>query len=159
MNGHFGVHMIQIRNKVKSVPCNTVQLKRDAQRILEILKYPEFDLGILLTTNKTIRHYNKTYRHKDKPTDVLSFPYYPELKAGDRINTHTDEEKNLGDIIISLEYVQKDAPKWAHTFEERMRVLLVHGICHLLGYDHIKDEDYKVMKRKENAILKKLGDK
>lgn len=151
--------MIQIQNKVKSVPCNTVQLKRDAQRILEILRYPEFDLGILLTTNKTIRHYNKTYRHKDKPTDVLSFPYYPELNAGDRIKAHTDEEKNLGDIIISLEYVQKDAPKWGHTFDQRMRVLLVHGICHLLGYDHIKDEDYKVMKRKESAILKKLGDR
>lgn len=148
--------MIRIQNRVKSIPCNTAQLQRDAQKILEILKYPDFDLGILLTTNKTIQHYNKTYREKDKPTDVLSFPYYPELKAGDRIEVCCDDDKILGDIIISLEYVKKDAPQWEQTFDHRMRVLLVHGICHLLGYDHIKDEDYKVMKRKEEAILKKL---
>lgn len=148
--------MIYIQNRVKSINYNTVQLLHDAQKILEILKYADFDLSILLTTNKTIRFYNKTYRHKDKPTDVLSFPFYPELKAGQRIKSNTAEEKNLGDIIISLEYVQKDAPNWGHSFDERMQVLLVHGICHLLGYDHITDEDYAIMKRKEQFILKKL---
>jgi rRNA maturation RNase YbeY len=148
--------MIRVQNRVTSIPFNTKKFKEDAQHILDALKYADFDLGILLTTNKTIHHYNKMYRDKDKPTDVLSFPFYPELKAGEKIRTCCNDDKILGDIIISLEYVKKDAPHWNQTFEQRMQVMLVHGICHLLGYDHITDEDYAIMKRKETALLKKL---
>ena len=103
-----------------------------------------------------IRKYNHEYRDKDKATDVLSFPYHSELKAGERIKIKTDEDKNLGDIIIAPSYVLKDLPRWNQTFEQRMQVLLVHGICHLLGYDHIDDADYKVMHKKEVALLRKL---
>lgn len=150
--------MIHIKNTQRTIKFNTATFKKDAQKILDILGYADFDLGIWLTTNATIKKYNKKYRKKDKPTDILSFPYHPALKAGDRIKPKMDEDKNLGDIIISLEYVKKDAPRWEEkTFEKRMKRLLVHGICHLLGYDHIKDEDYKVMLKKEMALLKKLG--
>lgn len=148
--------MILIKNSQRTITLDTNRLKKDAQIILDALKYSDFDLGIWLTTNKTIHKYNRDYRHKDKPTDILSFPFYPDLKAGERITALTDEDKNLGDLIISLEYVQADAKKLGVTFEQRMKRLLVHGICHLLGYDHIKDEDYKVMYRKEMALLKKL---
>ena len=102
--------------------------------------YADFDLGIWLTSNKMIRKYNKQYRDKDKPTDVLSFPYHHELKAGEQIKVKTEEDKNLGDLIIAPEYVMHDLPKWETTFEKHLQRLLVHGICHLLGYDHIKDE-------------------
>lgn len=148
--------MILIKNSQRSIAIDVGQLKKDAQIILDALKYSDFDLGIWLTTNRTIHKYNRDYRHKDKPTDILSFPFYPDLQAGKRIVTSTDEDKNLGDLIISLEYVQAEAKKLGVTFEQRMKRLLVHGICHLLGYDHIKDEDYKVMYRKEMALLKKL---
>ena len=148
--------VITILNNQK-VPISTKQLKKDAQRILEYLEYPDFDLGIMLTDNATIHKYNKKHRGKDKPTDILSFPFHDKLKAGERIVAQTDEQKNLGDIIISPEYVQEDLPNWGQSFDERMRVLLVHGICHLLGYDHIKDEDYELMQKKEEELLEQLS--
>jgi len=147
--------MITIKNTQRTIPIDTKKLKQDAQKILDLLDYHDFDLGIWLTTNKTIHTYNHNYRNKDKPTDILSFPFHT-LKAGERIIPQTEDDKNLGDIMISPQYVYDDLDRWGQTFEERMRVLLVHGICHLLGYDHIKDEDYEIMKAKEELILGKL---
>ena len=148
--------MILIRNSQRKITVDTKKVERDARTILAALKYADFDVGIWLTTNATIQKYNAQYRHKNKPTDILSFPYHPDLKAGERIVPASDEDKNLGDLIIAPEYVAQDAQKLGTTFEKRMQVLLVHGICHLLGYDHITDADYKVMHRKELALLKKL---
>lgn len=148
--------MITIKNSQRKIKINIAQLKRDAQIILDALNYSDFDLGIWLTTNKAIQKYNREYRDKDKPTDVLSFPYHPDLKAGKRITAKSEDDKNLGDLILAPEYIAHDLPKWSTTFEKHLQRLLVHGICHLLGYDHIKDEDYKVMNRKETMLLKKL---
>ena len=148
--------MITIKNTQRKILIDVKQLKKDAQTILRILRYDDYDLGIWLTTNKTIRFYNKTYRHKDKATDILSFSYHPSLKAGERIKPKVEGDKNLGDLIISLEYVQHVAREMKVDVYERMRVLLVHGICHLIGYDHERDEDYRVMHRKELALLKHL---
>lgn len=148
--------MITIRNTQRKIKINVNQLKKDAQTILDALDYPDFDLGIWLTSNKMIQKYNKEYRDKDKPTDVLSFPYHTELKAGQRIKVKDSDDKNLGDLILAPEYIQNDLPKWETTFEKHLQRLLVHGICHLLGYDHIKDKDYKVMHKKEMELLSKL---
>lgn len=148
--------MITIKNSQRKIKIDVKQFESDAATILDALGYPDFDLGILLTTNKTIHRYNKEYRHIDKPTDILSFPYHPELMAGQKIKVHSEDDKNLGDLIISLEYVVKAAQELGTTFEKRMQVLLVHGICHLLGYDHIQDEDYEVMRKKEAFLLRKI---
>lgn len=145
--------MILIKNTQRKIKIDTAELKNNTQEILNALGYPDYDISIWLTTNKTIHYYNKNYRQKDKPTDILSFPYHTELKAGQKIKPKEPEDKNLGDIIISLEYVKKDLPRWNKSFEERMKILLVHGICHLLGYDHIEDSDYKVMHKKEAELL------
>lgn len=143
--------MITIKNE-QTVPVPLEQLQKDAEIILKHLGYSDFDLGILLTTNVKMHEFNKKYRDKDKPTDILSFPFYPNLKAGERITPHSDEDKNLGDIIISPEYVQEDLERWNQNFDQRMQVLLIHGICHLLGYDHISDDDYEIMKKKEQEL-------
>ncbi len=148
--------MITIKNRTKKISLDEKWLKNQVEQILALLDYADFDIGILLTTNTTIRKFNREYRHKDKPTDILSFPFYPDLKAGERIEVCCDDEKNLGDLIISLEYIFNDPKKMGLTFTKRMQILLVHGICHLLGYDHIKDRDYKVMKAKEQEILERL---
>lgn len=149
--------MITISHSDTEVSYNEQQLRSDAQLILDDLGYSDFDLGILLTDNKTMREYNKAYRHKDKPTDILSFAFHPEIKPGETIVAADPEDRNLGDIIISLEYVRDDAPNWDQTFEQRMRVLLVHGICHLRGYDHIEDEDYIAMYKEEDRLLNLLS--
>lgn len=148
--------MITIRNTQRKIKIDVYRLKKDAQTILDALDYSDFDLGIWLTSNAMIRKYNKEYRDKDKATDVLSFPYHTELKAGKRIKVKSDDDKNLGDLILAPEYIQNDLPKWETTFEKHLQRLLVHGICHLLGYDHIEDKDYKVMHKKEMELLSKL---
>lgn len=148
--------MITIRNTQRKIKIDVSKLKKDAQTILDALDYSDFDLGIWLTSKAMIRKYNKEYRDKDKPTDVLSFPYHTELKAGQRIKVKSDDDKNLGDLILAPAYIQNDLPKWDTSFEKHMKRLLVHGICHLLGYDHIEDNDYKIMHKKEMELLSKL---
>ena len=148
--------MIVIKNTQRSYRISVTKLKKQAAAVLEFIGYKGFDLGIWLTTNKTIRTYNKQYRHKDKSTDILSFPAHPTLKAGQRIIAQNRDEKALGDLIISVEYVIKNAPQWNQTFESRMKTLLVHGICHLLGYDHEYDDDYEIMHKEETRILEFL---
>ena len=151
--------MITIRNTQRSVKIDIEKLKEAIARMLEIVGYPDFDLGIRITNNKTIRQYNNIYRRQDKPTDVISFPYYPKLKAGEKIKPHDDrddDEKNLGDILISAEYVKDQAKKAGVPFEEHLIRICVHGICHLLGYDHITDSDYRRMRAKEAFIIKTL---
>ncbi len=149
--------MITINNRQRKIKINLKKLSSDAHAALELLNYHDFDLGILITTNASIRKYNATFRHKDKPTDILSFPFYPDLRPGERIKASADDEKNLGDIIISAEYVAHQIKGTGATLDERMLVLLVHGIFHLLGYDHITDAQYAQMRRKELGLLKELG--
>jgi len=149
--------MINIKNNYLKIPINAEAFKKDAHRIINLLDYSDFDLGILLTDNKTIQRFNREYRDKDEPTDILSFPYHPKLKVGERINAQSREDKNLGDLIISLEYVKNDAAKEQKSINEHLRKLLCHGICHLLGYDHDTDETHKVMQEKECWLLEHCG--
>ncbi len=146
--------MITIKNTQRSIILNTAELKSVARKMLFLAGYEDFDLGIWLTTNTTIRRYNKQYRNKDKFTDILSFPYHPNLSPGQKIKPSCPEDENLGDLIISLEYVKKDASNWDQTFKERMHTLLAHGIAHLLGYDHQSDKDYALMSKLEKKLLK-----
>lgn len=147
--------MINIKNRQKKIPINENKIRRTVRTILDELGYNDFDIGLLFTTNKTIKKYNRIYRHKDIPTDILSFPYHG-ISAGKSIIPASEDDKNLGDIIISLEYVKKDISQWNQTLEERIPILLIHGICHLLGYDHLTDTDYKQMMKKEKILLNLL---
>lgn len=149
--------MITIKNQQRKIKLDTKALARDAQTILQALEYGDFDIGIILVSTKKMHDFNKIYRQKDKPTDVLSFPFYPELEPGNRIEAGHEEEKNLGDILLCPEYVMNDLARWNQDFNTRMKVLLVHGICHLLGYDHIEDDDYKKMHAVEVTLLKKIA--
>lgn len=146
--------MITIKNSQRSISFPTKTYKQKAEKILSYLDYPDFDLGIWLTTDATIRKYNKLYRDKDKATDVLSFPYHTDLQAGERISVTIPEDKNIGDIIISMPYVYYNKHNLEGSFEQRMDRMLVHGICHLLGYDHIEDDDFEQMQKLENKLLK-----
>lgn len=145
--------MITIYNQQTAVSIDTQQLKLDAQAVLKALKLSRFDLSILLTDDHTMRTYNRTYRHQDKPTDILSFPHHPNLTPGQKIVVLIPEDRNLGDLILAPNYIMQDLPRWEQDFATRLQVLLVHGICHLLGYDHIEDHDYEIMKVVEARLL------
>ena len=146
--------MVIISSRLKKYALDVPFFTTLAEKMLHELAYDDFDITILFTTNKAIRHLNKTFRNKDKPTDVLSFPHHPDLKAGKRIKVRDDDDKALGDIIISVEYTEQDAKKLGVPLEKRIELLLAHGIAHLLGHDHILDNEYRVMRRLEERLLR-----
>jgi len=149
--------MITIKNRQKKIQFNVENYHQKAQKILTYLGYQDFDLGILLTTEKTIQNYNRDFRNKEKATDVLSFPYHTDLKPGKKIKVLSDEDKNLGDIIIAVSYVFENKHTLDGDFNARMDRMLVHAICHLLGHDHIHDADFKKMMTLENKLLKVIA--
>lgn len=149
--------MIHIKNTQRKIKISTTYIKQTAQNILTELGYQDFDLGIWLTTSVTIRVYNRDFRNKDKPTDILSFPYHYGLKPGQKIKVVEEEDKNVGDIIIALDFVEGLLPLYNVTLKERVSVLLVHGICHLLGYTHYDEDNDEKMSTLERKIAKKLG--
>jgi rRNA maturation RNase YbeY len=150
--------MVFIKNRQRKIPVNTQQLADQVQAMLVTAGYSDFGVSILLTTNRSIRTFNKLFRGKDKPTDVLSFPYYPKLRPGQRINPRSDEERYLGDIVISLEYALADAPKtWARPFRDHLVVLIAHGIAHLLGHDHLTEQQLRLMHQTEQKLLSKIA--
>lgn len=95
-------------------------------------------LELLITSNEEIQILNKTYRQIDKPTDVLSFPY-------------ANQEALLGSIVISSEYVKNGAVDFNHSEADECALLFIHGMLHLLGYDHEKDNG--VMREKEEQLI------
>ena len=115
-------------------------------------------ISITLTTPEHIHEINKQYRNVDKETDVLSFPMFEKNELDEKIeNKDFEYEDVLGDIVISIEKVKGQAEEYSHSFERELSYMIVHGFYHLMGYDHIKEEDKIVMRPKEENILNKLG--
>ena len=150
--------MITIKNSQRTYPIDTDRVRQETEQMLDYLRYQDFDLGIWFTTNRTIKKYNAQYREKNKATDILSFPFYPELTPGQKIIAHTPDEKNLGDLILSPEYIAKTSHKWDRDFETHLTALLAHGIAHLLGHDHIEDHDFATMQKLENKLIAAAGE-
>ena len=114
-------------------------------------------ITITFTTPEEIRKINKKYRNIDKATDVLSFPMFEKEELDEKIkNKDFLYEDILGDIIISIEKVKEQAVEYGHSFERELSYMLVHGFYHLMGYDHIEEEDKKIMRPKEEKILNDL---
>ena len=108
----------------------------------------KISLTILLSNNKNIRKLNKKFRNKDKSTDVLSFPSEKKLNI--------KKCSYLGDIIISYEFMNKPKTLSNVDFKNKVARIFIHGFLHLLGYDHIKIEDFKKMLIEEEKIYKSL---
>lgn len=108
-----------------------------------------YEISISIVNEDKIRKLNKEYRNNDSVTDVLSFPLF----EGDDI----PEEGMLGDIVICVERVKEQAKDFNHSEERELIYLTVHSLLHLLGYDHIEEDDKLEMRTKEKEIMKKLG--
>lgn len=100
-------------------------------------------LNVVICDNDMIKTYNKTYRNIDKETDVLSFP--------------SDEEGELGDILISIDKAKSQAVEYGHTLKRELSFLLCHGILHCLGYDHMTKEEEEIMFNLQEKILDACG--
>lgn len=114
-------------------------------------------ISITLTNPENIRKINNEYRNIDKETDVLSFPMFEKEEILEIISQNYDVEDVLGDIVISVQRVKEQAVEYGHSFERELAYMLVHGFYHLMGYDHIKEEDKVKMRPKEEKILQDLN--
>ena len=119
---------------------------------VESLQDTKLYINVILTIPSIIKEINNKYRNIDKETDVLSFPMFQK----DEIR-EVKEEEVLGDIIISVDRVKEQAEEYGHSFERELSYMLVHGFYHLMGEDHIEENDKKIMREKEENVLSKLG--
>ena len=131
---------------------NTV--RKAAYTVSELYELNNAEVSITFTDNEHIHEINRDYRNVDRPTDVISFALNegdePEIECGAPINV-------LGDIIISVEKAIEQAKDYGHSIEREVAFLTVHGMLHLLGYDHIEEDDRKEMRREEDFVMEKLG--
>jgi probable rRNA maturation factor len=124
-------------------------VKKIAQGILKKEK-KQGDISIIFVGEKKIRDLNKRYRKQDKVTDVLSF-------SQDLVDTRFKDIFELGEIVVCLIRVKKDAQELKSDFEKELKWVIIHGILHVLGYDHKKlEKEAKRMKKKEEYYLKNL---
>lgn len=132
---------------------NEEEIREYVQKVLEKEYESEAPvyMSLLFTGNDEIQVINKEYRDKDQPTDVISFAYH-ETEDFD-----IGPYDTLGDIVISLERVVEQAKEYNHSDKRELFYVLTHGILHLLGYDHIEEEDKKEMRAKEEEILGSFG--
>ncbi|MCI5726406.1 MAG: rRNA maturation RNase YbeY [Clostridium sp.] len=125
------------------------------------------EVSLIFVDNASIREINRENRQIDRETDVLSFPmleyennmvfkeYYKDFKFDE---TYLDEgELVIGDIVLSLEKAKEQAKEYGHSFERECNYLVIHSVLHLLGYDHMVEEDKVKMREREEELLNKLG--
>jgi len=130
-------------------------LRKIAQAVLTAENRLDAELGIVITGQDKIRELNKRYREQDRPTDVLSFAMtdasdemvFPALEG---------EVRHLGEVVISVEQAALQAKRHRHSVAREIATLLVHGVLHLLGYDHGTPDEEKNMQDRARAVLKHL---
>ncbi len=105
-------------------------------------------LTLLLSNNSNIKRLNKKFRKKDKHTDILSFPLKKKIK--------NFKEIYLGDIIISLNYMNKPKNISKYDFKEKVTKIFIHGFLHLLNFNHVKEKEYQIMFREEQKIFRSV---
>ena len=141
---------VQLATQSDFIPDNS-QINQWVNTTLACAELPQtddYELSIRIVSEKEITELNKQYRHKDNPTNVLSFPY--ESMPGIDIPL-------LGDIVICADVVNREAKQQEKAPIDHWAHMLVHGVLHLLGYDHIEDKDAEQMEGVEIHILKKMG--
>jgi probable rRNA maturation factor len=116
------------------------------------MKSPHRLAVLVMSNDASIRDLNKSYRSKDKATNVLSFPSTENLLPGEEL-----EPVHIGDVILAYEYVTKEAKTEKKTIKSHLSHLVIHGVLHLLGYDHETSEDAETMETLEIRLMKQLG--
>jgi rRNA maturation RNase YbeY len=126
------------------------KLKTIAAKILDVVKETHAELSVALVGNAEIQRLNAQYRKKDCPTDVLSFPVENRLFVGERL---------LGDVIISVQKARQQAKERQRSLDKEMVILLIHGVVHLLGYDHERSaKEARIMQHLEKKVYRALCD-
>ena len=146
--------MIVMEYEISNLTNREVDTTNMERVIKEVSKELDVNNGIVsfvFVDNERIKEINKTYRNKDSETDVISFAFMDE-----EINPDTDFT-NYGEIYISLEKAESQSIEYGHSFDRELCFLTVHGLLHLLGYDHMEKEDEIIMFGLQDKILNNLG--
>ncbi len=122
-------------------------LKDIIEKTLKYLDIKNSVFSIILTSDEKIKEINKNYRNIDKITDVISFAFE------DKMNIKNDNIRVLGDIYISIPQMERQAKEYEHSEKRELSFLTVHGLLHLLGYDHMNEKDEKIMFDLQRKIL------
>lgn len=139
----------QIQNCQRKVRIRVSPLEDFARQLCLVMRLPSGEFTVRLSNDRRIRELNRFFRNKDKATDVLSFPADPlDVTMGPHDYSY------LGDIIISLNTAQRQARQRGHSLDKEIKILLLHGLLHLLGYDH--ETDRGQMRHKELRLREKL---
>lgn len=133
--------------------------RKDFMRILsktcKVLKCNEdFAMSLIFVDDEQIQEINKEYRHKDMPTDVISFALNDSVDPYD-----LEDTKEIGDIFINVNAIVRQAIEYQHTYRREVCFLFTHGVLHLMGYDHMCEEDEKEMFNLQDVILEDIAKK
>ena len=126
-------------------------LKEFLNNVCKDEKLDNVMFNVIIVDNKKIHELNKEYRGIDRPTDVISFA------LEDDHSFNRSDIRILGDIYISIDKVRSQALEYQHSFKRELYFLAIHGLLHLLGYDHMNPEDEKVMFSKQEEVLSRYG--
>lgn len=146
-----------IESKALRVPPNTLRAitKRILAEVVHEIAIPEVhELHIMIINDARMREINFEFRHKDKPTDVLSFPQYTPQQIRGTSAAPEAASPYLGDLVISSETTKRQAKRFGVTVRQELLRLIVHGVLHLIGYDHegVPAREAQAMRRRERSI-------
>ena len=152
---------IEVRGKVRKK--YKILAEETAEKVIEAMNYPKgLEVAIDFVSEKEIKKLNREFREIDKVTDVLSFPSF-QLLPGEILDTEEDmvlmfKQDNgfihFGDMALCLKQTKRQAKEFGVTVESEIKKLVIHSMLHLMGYDHIEDEDYEIMKKQEEKLEK-----
>ncbi len=114
-----------------------------------------YEVSLVFTDSETVKQLNRDYRGVDEPTDVLAFHMLPQKEVDDSFMLPPDGVTRLGEVIISYPQAAKQAKKQGHSPERELALLIIHGILHLLGYDHEEPEEESKMRERERNLLER----
>lgn len=144
---------VQVTSHREPEPLALDAFERLATFVLRMEEAPDaVELSVALVEEDEIASLNKSYRGIDGPTDVLSF------ECDEPCSASSDEPIAIGDVVIAPQVAERQAAELGTTVESELNLLLVHGVLHLLGYDHIEDDDASVMQQREQALLSAWAD-
>lgn len=149
---------VHIEQKLK-ISLEESWLRKIAQRALQAegVALP-VEMGLVITSAEAVQQLNKTYRGEDEPTDVLAFHMFPQTEQERKPSfvAPPDGIRHLGEVVISYTQAVYQAREQGHSIEQELALLTVHGLLHLLGWDHEQPEERQRMRAKEEEILTKL---
>lgn len=146
---------IEVTNRQRTHPIDRAAVTSLSRAVLDAIGEESATLNIIFLRDRRMRELNRNWRGIDRPTDVLSFAYHEMVDGDDGPAMMADDgERNLGDLVISVETAARYAAEFGISFEREIEHLVIHGTLHLAGYDHETDQGQ--MKRLENRLRKRL---